>query len=372
MDKNDSQTLGKLLRKNKRLSRDLARIETVFNAIRSAIVVVDSDGEIKFANSSARSILGLGENPASIFKTLPDVEAAVSEVAKKDAAVLREFEISYPEARVLSAQIVPFSFGDEGDTYALIMNDITLERESARERIENEKIASVLNLASGVAHELGNPLNSINIHLQLIRRRLGKISGAKNAETLGAVGESLDICSSEVSRLDSIIENFLKALRPMRPNLAECDAIKPLAETLKVLHEELVNLNISIDVDSESQLPAALADESLLKQLYFNILKNAMESMSRGGSIEIKAGSDDNFVIISVADSGCGMTEEELSRMFEPYFTTKPDGHGLGMMIINAIVRAHNGKIDIQSRKGSGTVVTVSIPRSEPRVKMLS
>ena len=372
MNRPNDETLGKLLRKNKRLTRDLTRIETVFNAIRSAIIVSDSNGEIQFANNYARSVLGIGDKVSSIYKLLSGIEEAVMEVAENDNVVLREFEITYPEPKVLSAQIIPFNFGEGANTYALILNDITQERRSAEERIENEKIASVLNLASGVAHELGNPLNSINIHLQLIRRRLAKFADKIDPQVLEAISDSVEICTSEVDRLDGIIENFLKALRPMRPNLAECDPIKPLAETLKVLHEEFVNLKISVDVDSENQLPSILADENLLKQLYFNILKNAMESMSQGGSIKICARSDDNFVKVSIADSGCGMSDEELSRMFEPYFTTKPDGHGLGMMIINAIVRAHDGNIDIQSKEGSGTIITVSIPRSEPAVKMLS
>ena len=372
MSRHVKESLGTLIRKNKRLTRDLTRIETVFNAIRSAIIVLNSNGEIQFANNYATSVLGLGDKASSIYKLLSGIEDALMEVSENDNVVLREFEITYPEPKVLSAQIIPFNFGEGANTYALILNDITQERRSAEERIENEKIASVLNLASGVAHELGNPLNSINIHLQLVRRRLAKFADKIDAQVLESISDSVDICSSEVSRLDGIIENFLKALRPMRPNLADCDPIKPLVETLKVLHEEFVNLKISVEVDSENQLPSILADENLLKQLYFNILKNAMESMSQGGSIKISARSDDKFVKVSIADSGCGMSDEELSRMFEPYFTTKDDGHGLGMMIINAIVRAHDGKIDVESKEGFGTVVSVSIPRSEPAVKMLS
>ncbi len=372
MDAADKETLGKLIRKNKRLARDLTRIETVFNAIRSAIIVADANGEIQFANSFAEDILGLGETRPSVFKLLPGMEESVEEVARGDKTVLREFEISYPETRVLNAQVIPFNFGGEFDTYALILNDITQDRRSTEERIESEKIASVLHLASGVAHELGNPLNSINIHLQLIKRRLAKLSDKIAPDALGNISESVEICASEVARLDGIIENFLKALRPMRPNMAECDPIKPLAETLKILNEEFVNRGVSVDINSENALPAVCADENLLKQLYFNILKNAMESMEQGGSVRIDASSDDDFVKISFADSGCGMSGDELSKIFQPYFTTKPDGHGLGMMIINSIVRAHGGHIDISSKVGVGTVVSVSIPRNERRVKMLS
>lgn len=373
MDGDGNNSFGQLLRKNKRLVRDLSRVETVFNAIRSAIVVADSNGEIHFANNFAKSVFGLGETFPSVFKLLHGIGDAFEAVSRDDNVVMREFEITYPEPRVLSAQVIPFNFGGGIGTYALILNDITQDRRSTEERIESEKIASVLNLASGVAHELGNPLNSINIHLQLVRRRLAKLADKiGDAQALGQISESVEICASEVSRLNGIIENFLKALRPMRPNVSECDPIKPLAETLKILNGQLLNLKISVDVDSENALPAVCADENLLKQLYFNIIKNAIESMEEGGSIKIKATSDDDFVKISFADSGCGMTEDELSKIFEPYFTTKPNGHGLGMMIINAIVRAHGGHIDIKSRRGEGTTIDVSIPRNERRVKLLS
>ena len=366
----DGDSIANLLRKNKRLSRELSRMETVFNAIRSAIVVCDCAGEIIFANSYAGDLLGIGAADVSIFKLLPGMDAAVSDAARGSYA-LREFEISYPERKMLSAQIIPFDFGD-GGTFALILNDVTREKLSTEERIESEKLSSLLNLASGVAHEIGNPLNSINIHLQLAMRRLKKLAEKLPGDGLvEGVGESVEICSSEVSRLDSIIENFLKALRPMRPDMADCDPIKPLAETLKTLDAELENLGVSVAVNVDAPLPTVYADANLLKQLYFNILHNAMEAMDAGGDITVRALADDDFVKISFADTGCGIDEDGMSKLFQPYYTTKTDGHGLGMTIIQAIVRAHGGKIDVESGPDRGTTVTVSFPRAHRRIRTL-
>ena len=176
---------------------------------------------------------------------------------------------------------------------------------------------------------------------------------------------------AEVKRLDTIIENFLKALRPIRPNASECDAFKPLAETLNVLSGELSDIGIKVSVQA-GVIPKVFADEGLLKQLYFNILRNAMEAMDEGGSIKISASSDDDYVKISFADSGCGMDESAMANLFEPYFTTKPDGHGLGMMIIQGIIRAHNGKIDVDSKKGEGTKISIWLPRFERIVRRLA
>ena len=368
----DASSIASLLRKNKRLARELSRMDAVFNAIHSAIVVCDDSGEILFANSFADSLLGL--NPSSggvcIFKLLPGMDDALA-CAAKGSFALREFEISYPERKMLSAQIIPFNLG-EGGTFALILNDITREKLSTEERIESEKLSSLLNLASGVAHEIGNPLNSINIHLQLVLRRLKKMqAGDKSDDIIGAIKESVEICASEVSRLDSIIENFLKALRPMRPNMADCDPIKPLAETLKLLNGELENLRISVNVDIDALLPTVYADSNLLKQLYFNILHNAMEAMDGGGNISIRASADDDFVKISFADTGCGIDEEGMSKLFKPYYTTKTGGHGLGMTIIQAIVRAHGGKIDVESKPNIGTTVTVALPRTYRRIRQI-
>lgn len=366
----DGDSIANLLRKNKRLSRELSRMETVFNAIRSAIVVCDCAGEIIFANSYAGDLLGIGAADVSIFKLLPGMDAAVSDAARGSYA-LREFEISYPERKMLSAQIIPFDFGD-GGTFALILNDVTREKLSTEERIESEKLSSLLNLASGVAHEIGNPLNSINIHLQLAMRRLKKLAEKLPGDGLvEGVRESVEICSSEVSRLDSIIENFLKALRPMRPDMADCDPIKPLAETLKTLDAELENLGVSVAVNVDAPLPTVYADANLLKQLYFNILHNAMEAMDAGGDITVRALADDDFVKISFADTGCGIDEDGMSKLFQPYYTTKTNGHGLGMTIIQAIVRAHGGKIDVESGPDRGTTVTVSFPRAHRRIRTL-
>lgn len=370
MPASDGDSIANLLRKNKRLSRDLSRMETVFNAIRSAIVVCDCAGEIIFANSYAGDLLGIGAADVSVYKLLPGMDEAVSDAARGSYA-LREFEISYPERKMLSAQIIPFDFGD-GGTFALILNDVTREKLSTEERIESEKLSSLLNLASGVAHEIGNPLNSINIHLQLAMRRLKKLAEKLPGDGLiEGVRESVEICSSEVSRLDSIIENFLKALRPMRPDMADCDPIKPLAETLKTLDAELENLGISIAVNVDAPLSTVYADANLLKQLYFNILHNAMEAMDAGGDITVRALADDDFVKISFADTGCGIDEEGMSKLFQPYYTTKTDGHGLGMTIIQAIVRAHGGKIDVESGPERGTTITVSFPRAHRRIRTL-
>ncbi len=368
-DFSSSDTLGSLFRKNKRLARDLAKTLSVFNAINSAILVVDKFGNVNFANDFAKTLFSVADFSDSIFKFVPALEDAILAVSEQGVDVRRELEISYPEKRMLAARVMPFNFS-ESSNFAIIINDITQEKKTEQEQIESEKISSVLNLASGVAHELGNPLNSMGIHLQLAKRKISKATELDENKRNDLI-ESVEVCLSEVKRLDTIIENFLKALRPIRPNLAECDALKSLAETLNVLSGELSDIGIAVSVKADS-LPKVSADTDLLKQLYFNLLRNSMEAMDNGGTIKITATSDDDFVKISFADTGCGIDESAMAHLFEPYFTTKTDGHGLGMMIIQAIVRAHQGKIDVDSKKGVGTTISVSLPRFERFVRRLA
>ena len=169
---------GKLLRQNKRLTRDLLKIESVFNAINTAVMVVDACGEIQFANNFAKKILGLADGESrTVFKILPGIEEAVSIVAENGAHVFREFEINYPETRILGAQIVPYLPGGlGGGTFALILNDITQDRRDTEDLIENEKIASVLDLASGEALDTAQILERAGMayddFLQIVRQKM--------------------------------------------------------------------------------------------------------------------------------------------------------------------------------------------------------
>ena len=363
----EEENLARILRENKRLSKHALRLENVFNAIGEGIIVCAIDGKVGYANNVAQRLLGLSDKTSNlnITRILPQIDLQELGSTQDGATFRKEFEINYPEHRVVKVFIVAYGESDR-QTAAIIISDITQEKLDTKERLESEKIASVIKLASGVAHELGNPLNSISIHLQLAVRELRKLEESPSKQKLS---NSLEICSSEVARLDAIIKNFLKALRPARPDFAEINPLEPVLETLKTLQNELQDLNISVDINSPAHLPSMLGDSNLLKQLYFNILKNSMEAMDGGGEIKIRASFDDNFITIKVSDNGCGIDQDEISRIFEPYFTTKTDGHGLGMMIIREIVRSHGGNINIESKKTKGTSITLNFPRKDRRIR---
>lgn len=367
--------LLRLLKLNKRLTDEVLEFQTIFNSLEESIIVFDKEGKISFANNSSKKLLGIPEvyENYPLYKLIPSLEADVQAHQARSKVLRREFQVNYPEARYLKSYLLSFKQHegtlDYEKLWVIILSDTTKEKIVAEEIIENEKINSLLDLASGIAHEIGNPLNSMSIHLQLAKRSLAKIDN----ETLRSQLEnSIDICKSETKRLDAIVKNFLKAIRPQKAVLVDTNAISPLMEVLKTLEVQLEKQEISINVQSENIPPSILGDSTLLQQLYFNIIKNAIEAIGSKGSINIKITSDDEFLNLAFIDDGCGMSQENISRIFEPYYTNKEEGNGLGMFVIENIVKSHNAKIALESEEGVGTALTISLRRSSPVLKRLA
>jgi len=375
LDTLDTADLAHLIQ---RLARERGLFEEIFNTLQEGVLVIGPDGVIEYANASAHQLIGWsGEGLAcrTLWRLMPGLRPSLNaaldnpEAAAGQPAVTREFELTYPEPRTLRLYMVPFR-GERGAArrFAVILADITREKQATGEQIENERTSSILLLAAGVAHELGNPLNSLTIHLQLIGRKLKKL---KPSPELASVGESIAICREEVQRLDGIVKNFLQAIQPRPPNFADTNLAEVLGEVLKVQQGEFADRGIAIEAETPSDLPRVMADRDQLKQVFFNITKNALEAMQPGGKLKIKSRADDDSVYLLVGDSGSGIRQEDLVRLFQPYFTTKSAGHGLGLMIAQRIMREHGGQLGIESQPGVGTIVTLQFPRKERRVRML-
>ena len=250
-------------------------------------------------------------------------------------------------------QTIPFERG----TLAM-MRDVSAERARTAEELERGATKSVCDLAAGVAHEIGNPLNAISLNLQMLERD-------------PTDREAIEICKSQVKRLDGIIRDFLGALRPTKPNLAPGSIAEPLKNCLAAIKGQLEERRINVLLEVPAALPSVALDKDKIEQVFFNLLKNALEAMRDGGTIDITLDSDDRDVQVSFRDSGFGMTTEQLTHLFEPYRTTKEHGTGLGLMISARIVRDHGGTIAAESKPGEGTTFIVKLPRLEQRVREL-
>jgi len=372
-----------------RLAQEKGFLETVFNAIQDGIIVTDSKGRITYLNDAACEFFGL-EPVDAIGKRLDERIRGLDweSLTQSGALVSRDIEIFYPENRFINFYIVPLmiesrdsvaGIDDSGRPrlkvptkaqqvgHAMVLHDITESRRSTQQTIESERLNALTLLAAGVAHEIGNPLNSLHIHLQLMERKVRELNG--NAQT--ELQESIDVARSEVSRLDSIVTQFLRAIRPSQPQLRPENVNAIVEEAVRFFTPEIQDRNIGVEQELRSDLPLLQLDRDQIKQALYNVIKNSLEAMKRHGALRIRTDMDDTHVLIKFIDTGSGMSAENLSRVFEPYFTTKPSGTGLGLLIVRRIVREHGGELSIESRQGQGLIFTIRLPYVEKRIRML-
>ena len=280
LDSLDSVNLANLVQ---RLARERGIFEQVFNTLQEGVLVINGAGTIEYANTAAQRLIAVGADELAgqtlwrlVPGLLPSLSPAGDEAGAALPVVAREFELTYPEPRTVRLNLVPFHPDGRGGPprHVVILSDITGDKRSTEQRIEDERTSSILLLAAGVAHELGNPLNSLTIHLQLLERKLKKLK-APAAETQ-ALAESVKVCRDEVGRLDGIISNFLEAIRPRPPDLAETDVAEVLAEVLRFQQQEFADRGVAVEAETPHALPPIMADRNQLKQVFFNVNKNAM------------------------------------------------------------------------------------------------
>ncbi|SDU21762.1 PAS domain S-box-containing protein [Verrucomicrobium sp. GAS474] len=361
------------------LAREKGFLETVFNTLQEGIVVIDPEGRILYLNHAVEDLLGLpGEEALQqpISRYLRGIPWA-SLLAEKQI-LNRDLEVTYPLRRQLNLSCVPLDASDHGQGrprkgppaggFVLIFRDLTLAREETRETIESEKLGALTLLAAGVAHELGNPLNSLNIHLQLLERDLRRLDAFKSPATK----ESWQVLQSEIARLDTIIANFLRAVRPTSPQLKPENLNALLEESVAFLKPEIDDRDMLVEIDLDPGAPALLIDRDQIKQAFYNLIKNGVQAMRTGGILRIVSERDDTHLILSFIDNGSGISPDRITRIFEPYYTTKASGTGLGLLIVRRIVRDHGGEMQIESHEGRGTTVRILLPLPERRVRLLT
>ena len=362
-----------------RLAQEKGFLETVFNAIQEGIIVTDSSGKITYMNDAACELFGLDAED-SIGKKLDERVRGLDwhSLTRSGGPVTRDLEIFYPSNRFINFYIVPLMIEHRAEDvqadgaghqvgYAIILRDITESRRTAEKTIESERLNALTLLAAGVAHEIGNPLNSLNIHLQLMERAARKLKGQERDE----LGQSIKVARDEIGRLDSIVTQFLRAIRPSKPQLQPANINAIVEETLHFFGPEIEARDIVVESEPRSDLPLVQIDRDQMKQAFYNIIKNSFEAMKRRGILRIRTDMDDSHVRVSFTDNGGGMSAEALSRVFEPYYTTKSSGSGLGLLIVRRIVREHGGELAIESAEGKGLTLTIRLPFKDQRVRML-
>ncbi len=379
-----------------RLARERSFLETLFNTIEDGVLVVDENGRVIYFNQAVTWLLGLpaGVEGRPVKELFPDLEW--ERILRFDTAggrrvVRHEFEVHYPRSRFLRLYAAPLDGEAAGSSgVALILHDATEARQKTFEAIESERLQALTLLAASVAHEIGNPLNALHIHLQLMERELKKMKAppertpggarprrraaaadADLAESARRLEQYLSVAKGEIHRLDYIVTQFLHAIRPTPPQLKPAPLNEVVGKTLELLRPELENRGLSVKVRLDPHLPLAPLDPVQIQQVLVNLIKNAMQAMTAGGTLRLQTGEGSDGVWVSVADTGGGIPQEQINRIFEPFYTTKRKGTGLGLMIVQRIVRAHGGRMDLESHLGRGTTFRIWLPLHERKVRLL-
>ncbi len=361
------------------LSREKGFLETIFNAIHEGVIVTDEKGRISYLNQAACDFFGL-EMQNCVGKLLSERIRGLdwASLAESEKVVSRDMEVFYPRNRFINFYVAPLNVEkaagkkskeakQELAGYAIILRDITESRRSTAETIESERLSALTLLAAGIAHEIGNPLNSLHIHLQLMERKARKLPGEAGKD----LQQSINVAKDEITRLDYIVNQFLRAIRPsaLQTQLENINTL--LQESVSFLAPEIQDRNIIVEQELRSDLPMLEVDRNQMKQAFYNVIRNSFQAMQSGGILKIKTDMDDSHVFISFTDTGGGISADKMSKVFDPYFTTKKSGSGLGLLIVRRIVREHGGEISLVSNEGKGLTLTIRLPFRDRRVRML-
>jgi len=250
----------------------------------------------------------------------------------------------------------------------LHIEDVTVKRQEEARLHRAESLASLTTLAAGVAHEIKNPLASMGIHIQIMQKELEM----EEIPDKAALASYLSVVNEEIERLNGIVVDFLFAVRPMDIQLRHTNLNILVEELVSFVHYELEEKNIGIQVSLDKNISLLMLDEKYIKQAVLNLVKNAEAAMETGGIISFATWEEGGSVYFSVRDTGIGISPENLTKIFEPYFTTKDFGSGLGLTLVYKIIKEHGGEISIKSREGKGTTFTLRFPIPRKDQKLLN
>ncbi|CAN5630714.1 hypothetical protein BH18ACI3_BH18ACI3_19630 [soil metagenome] len=266
----------------------------------------------------------------------------------------------------LSVRVPDNGRTDEMGQLAQRFNEMTAELEKSKELEEQlrqaEKSAVIGRLGSAIAHEIRNPLNYINLTLDHLRSKFAP----EDSEKSGTFTRLISQIKSEVARINEQISDFLNYSRPANVNARAVDGRQVVEDSLRIVEAQASENDIRIAVVEHENVPKILADPEFLRSVFNNLFINAVQAMgNEGGNLNVKISPDDGFVRFDISDTGAGISEKNVSKIFEPYFSTKETGTGLGLAIVQKIVEVHNGAIEVESKEGEGTKFTVRLPRSD-------
>ena len=350
----------------------------IIENLEEGIIAIDNEGVIQGINKKACFLFSIPRDTEgeklSKYMIVNDTGRSILEIIKSkdsDTKLLKDND----NERILQINILPI--GDSGRIIGTLIKafDITKTYESAQKLKRAEQLASLTTLAAGVAHEIKNPLGSISIYVQLIEKIIKK-NMDNDCQCYKDFREYSDIIKEEISRLEETINSFLFSVRKLELNIEDVNINELIVSTVSFLKYEIEKNNVNIDIKFDKDNLILKLDEKYIKQSLINIIQNAIDAMSENKDdnkkyIYITLKTIDNYAVISIKDTGIGMKEDTINKIFEPYFTTKRHGTGLGLTNVVRIIEAHNGNITIESEYGKGSEFIIKLPLQQENQKFL-
>jgi two-component system sensor histidine kinase HydH len=346
------------------LARIKAFSDNVVENVPIGLLALDNHGRIAAFNHGAESILQLSASKVIGREAKQILPAELLEEIKhsqnRDGVIEKEIECSTSEGNIVPLEIGASRLKDEDDVFlgnVLLFKDLTEVRSLRREVARSQRLASVGRLAAGVAHEIRNPLSSIKGFATYFKERYPDRPDDQ---------QTADIMIKEVDRLNRVVGQLLEFAKPVsvKPKPISLQAL--LNDSIKLIKDRAAEKGISVQTQNNTQVDEARIDPDRINQVLLNLYLNAIDSMESGGELKVEISSDGQHrdIVIRISDTGRGISRENLSKIFEPYFTTKSTGTGLGLAIAHNIVAAMGGQITVKSAPGRGTNFSVILPDS--------
>jgi PAS domain S-box-containing protein len=335
------------------LNESIRLTEGILSSMSSGVVLLDREGKVRIINRPGANLLGrtveelLGRKLAEV---VPDTQGFfIGRIGSYEEVMVQALGTSIP----LGFTVSPYAGGEvEQEGLIVVFQDLTELKELQGELLNKERFAAMGRVVAGVAHEIRNPLFGISAIGQIFERELEDPAQQELCRALLV----------ETKRLNQLVEELLIYGRPKKLNREDTDLRVLWEEVLDLHREELRQRDIKVTGDYAVRHPIAYFDPYQIRQVFLNLLRNAMEATPDGGSISITMLLADNFLMFRVTDTGSGIPEENLEHVFDLFYTTKPKGTGLGLAICRKIMRDHGGDIAIESTVGIGTMVTITLP----------
>jgi len=346
------------------LSRIKAFSDNLVENMPIGLFAIDQHNQIASFNQVAETVLSLSWDDA-IGKEAKDILPCelwtqIEQVNGDQEIVEKEIDCSVNGGKLVSLGVSASRLHDEKGTflgYVMLFKDLSEVQSLRKEIARSQRLASVGSLAAGVAHEIRNPLSSIKGFATYFKERHHDVAEDQ---------QIADIMVQEVDRLNRVIGQLLELARPVTISGKALRIRSFLEDSLKLVERQAEEKNIRIRTRFSSRVEEVFVDQDRMNQVLLNLYLNALDAMEDGGTLNVGLSSNGKKQIdISVSDTGAGICQEDLSHIFDPYFTTKSSGTGLGLAIVHNILEAHKGKIRVDSLPEEGTTVTVSLPYSE-------